>query len=504
MYSGRAQAAACAAPTTDYGTATSTIKIDNAATYRVWSRMLAPDANSNSYALEIDGTNCYIVGDAGLTAGTWTWVDFQSGQTGSKISRDLTVGDHTIKMIGREAGVKLGRVLFISDANCVPVDNGSNCTTAGDTTPPVVNLTAPNADASVAGVTDVTATATDNVGVSKVEFYINGGLAATDQSSPYSYSWNTANLANGAAAIMAKAYDAAGNVASDTRQVTIANGDKEAPSTPGGISAAANAYNKVTVKWNASTDNVAVKGYRLSRDGVTLADVTNGTQYVDNTVLPSTTYNYQVIAYDAANNDSGLSTVATAKTPAPTTVDTQAPSAPTNVKATEAGKTQVNVSWTASTDNVGVAAYDVYRATGSITAAKVATVTTNSYGDSGLSPKTKYTYYVIARDNAGNASGKSATASATTQKETKVTTGSLTGKVTFDKKIWWNRPLVMIEVNGNRRIHAAKSDGSYTINRIPAGRYSVKYGAIGAKTQTVIVQIDDSKTTTQNVTLQKR
>src|SRR6266511_4344046 len=107
MYSGRAQAAACAAPTTDYGTATSTIKIDNAATYRVWSRMLAPDANSNSYALEIDGTNCYIVGDAGLTAGTWTWVDFQSGQTGSKISRDLTVGDHTIKMIGREAGVKL-------------------------------------------------------------------------------------------------------------------------------------------------------------------------------------------------------------------------------------------------------------------------------------------------------------------------------------------------------------------------------------------------------------
>lgn len=499
---GRAAAAACAAPSADYGSSTSTIKLDNAAAYRIWSRILAPDSNNNSYLLEVDGTTCYTVGDAGITANTWTWVDYQGGGTGQKITQNLTAGSHTLKMIGREPGVRLGKVLLVSDTNCVPVDTGANCEVAGDTTPPVTSITAPAAG-TVSGTVNVTADATDNVGVTKVEFYVNGGLAATDTTSPYSYSWNTTTAVNGTAALMVKAYDAAGNVTSDTRQVTIANGDNQAPTTPTNVTATADAYNKVTVKWNASTDNVGVKGYRVSRDGVTVGDVTTGTQYVDNSVLPTTTYSYQVIAYDAANNISGLSTVATVKTPAPSTVDTQAPSAPTNVKATAIGKDQVNVSWTASTDNVGVSAYDVYRMTGSITAAKVATVTTTSYGDTGLSANTRYTYYIIARDVAGNASAKSASANARTEREPKTKTGTLSGTVTFTKKQWWNRPLVMLEVDGHRRIHAVKSDGTYTINRIPAGKYTVKYGAFDARTQSVVVKIESDKTTVQDITLQQ-
>jgi chitodextrinase len=501
----RAQAAACGAASADYGTATSTVKIDNTATYQVWSRILAPDTTNNSYSLEIDGNNCYIVGDTGITAGNWTWVDFQNGSTNSKISVDLPAGNHTIKMIGREAGVKLGRVLFVSDANCVPVDTGSNCTVVGDTTSPTVDLTSPQNAATVSGSTDLIATATDNVAVTKVDFLVNGVLAATDTNSPYSYTWDTTKVANGSVNLTAKAYDAAGNTATDTAQVTVSNGDNQAPSTPDGVTAQANAYNKVTVKWAASTDNTAVKGYRVSRDGVTVGDVTTGTQFVDTTVLPSTAYSYQVAAYDAAGNVSGLSTVAKVTTPAPTTIDTQAPSTPTNVQATAVGQTQVNVSWTASTDNVGVAAYDVYRTTGSITAAKVATVSTTSYGDTGLTAGTKYTYYVMARDTAGNISGKSATATAMTAKATKPTKkGGITGTVSYAKKQWWNRPLVMLEVNGHRRVYAVKSDGTYTIKDIPAGTYTVKYVAFGAKTEKVKLKIEAGKTISQNVTLHAR
>lgn len=500
----QAEAAACEVPPGDFGTSTSTVKIDTAATYRIWSRMLVSDTTNNSYLLEVDGNNCFTVGDSGLTPGSWTWVDYQKGNTGDKIFMNLTAGDHSIKMIGREGGVKLDRVLFVSDTDCTPTGNGSNCTVTGDTTPPAVDLTAPEAGASVEGIVDITASASDNVGVTKVEFYINGVLTTTDVNAPYSHSWNTAANANGPVSLMAKSYDAAGNTSSDTRQVTVANGDKQAPSTPDGLSVQANAYNKVTVTWSASTDNVGVAGYRVSRDGVTLGDVTTGRQYVDSTVLPSTEYNYQVVAYDVAGNVSGLSTVAKVTTPAAPVADTQPPSAPASLSATAAGKNQINLSWIASADNIGVAAYDVYRSTGSITAGKVATVTTTSFGDTGLKAGTQYTYYVIARDQAGNASLKSATATAKTEADAKVGHGKLKGKVTFSKKRWWNRPLVIIHANGHRQIHSTKANGDYTISGLPAGTYRVTYTAFGARSQTVTIKVEANKVKTQNITLRSR
>jgi hypothetical protein len=164
----------------------------------------------------------------------------------------------------------------------------------------------------------------------------------------------------------------------------------------------------------------------------------------------------------------------------------------------------VNVSWTASTDNVGVVAYDVYRTTGSITAAKVATVSTASYGDTGLAADTTYTYYVIARDSAGNASAKSATSSTKTDSNTQKTTGVLNGKVIYGKKRWWNRPTVTLQVHGHRRIYSVKSDGSYTIANLPAGTYRVTYAAFGARAQTVQVKIEAGKVKTQNVTLRSK
>jgi hypothetical protein len=81
-----------------------------------------------------------------------------------------------------------------------------------DTTAPTVVITSPNNGAAVNGNVSVEASATDNVGVTKVEFYIDGSLAATTRSAPYSYRWAVKRERPGAHSLQCKAYDAAGNV----------------------------------------------------------------------------------------------------------------------------------------------------------------------------------------------------------------------------------------------------------------------------------------------------
>jgi hypothetical protein len=82
----------------------------------------------------------------------------------------------------------------------------------GDTQAPAVSITAPLNGATVVGTVAVNATASDNVGVTKVEFYLDGVLKSTDTTSPYSWSWDTTASSNGSHSLTAKAYDAALNV----------------------------------------------------------------------------------------------------------------------------------------------------------------------------------------------------------------------------------------------------------------------------------------------------
>src|SRR4029077_11273760 len=82
--------------------------------------------------------------------------------------------------------------------------------------------------------------------------------------------------------------------------------------------------------------------------------------------------------------------------------DTTPPSVPTGLTATAASSSQINLSWTASTDNVGVAGYKVYRG-----GTQVGTSSTTSYSDSGLAASTSYNYTVAAYDAAGNTSAQS-------------------------------------------------------------------------------------------------
>lgn len=104
----------------------------------------------------------------------------------------------------------------------------------GDITPPATSITAPAAGATLGGTVSVTASASDNVGVTKVEFFLDGALQSTDTVSPYAWSWNTASASNGAHLLTSKAWDAANNSTTSVAvSVTVSNGGGSAANVAG-------------------------------------------------------------------------------------------------------------------------------------------------------------------------------------------------------------------------------------------------------------------------------
>lgn len=92
---------------------------------------------------------------------------------------------------------------------------------AGDLVPPTVELSTPASSVTVTGNVTLSAKATDNVGVVRVDFYVDGKLHRSDSSAPYSVSWNSRSVSKGSHVIKAVAVDAASNTASDTHTVTV-------------------------------------------------------------------------------------------------------------------------------------------------------------------------------------------------------------------------------------------------------------------------------------------
>jgi chitodextrinase len=174
-------------------------------------------------------------------------------------------------------------------------------------------------------------------------------------------------------------------------------GDCTPPSTPT-LSLAGSTSSSVSLSWTASTDNVGVTGYLVTRNGTTVATVT-GTSYTDSSLAPGA-YRYTVVARDAAGNTSPASNTVSVNVGC---TDCTPPSTPTGLTSPAQTPTTIALSWAASTDNVGVAGYRVYRG-----ATLIGSPTGTSFTDTGLSPSTAYTYTVAAYDTAGNPSPASA------------------------------------------------------------------------------------------------
>ncbi|TKB90946.1 MAG: hypothetical protein E8D41_10790, partial [Nitrospira sp.] len=188
--------------------------------------------------------------------------------------------------------------------------------------------------------------------------------------------------------------------------------DTTPPSNVTGLTATAVSATQINLSWATATDNIAVTGYRVERcpgagcTNFAQIAVPTGTTFSDTGLTASSSYSYQVKAVDAAGNVSvNFSNVATATTAA-APPDTIPPTDPTNLTATAASSSQINLTWTASTDSGGLAGYGVERCqgVGCTNFVQIATPSTNSYSDTGLTAGTSYSYRIRAVDNAGNSS----------------------------------------------------------------------------------------------------
>lgn len=280
-----------------------------------------------------------------------------------------------------------------------------------DTTPPSVPAGL-NANATSSSQINLSWTgSTDNVAVTGYQVERCQGASCTNFSlltTVTGTSHNDTSLAPSTTyRYRVRATDAAGNlsgysgIATATTQGTP---DTTAPSVPTGLNGSGTSTSQISLSWTASTDNVAVTGYKVFRNGVQVGTSATAS-FQDSSLTVNTSYSYTVSAYDAANNNSAQS----AGVDVSTLPDTTAPSVPTNLSAQVVSPTQITLSWNLSTDNVGVAGYKIYRDGEFIT-----TSTVTPWQNTGLTPGTTYSYTISAFDGAGNESAQTAPVVATT------------------------------------------------------------------------------------------
>ncbi|HSW79932.1 MAG TPA: Ig-like domain-containing protein [Candidatus Saccharimonadales bacterium] len=232
--------------------------------------------------------------------GTKVSTDTTSPYNYSWNTTNVSLGTHTIQAKATDPSGNLGSSSTIS-------------VNVADQTPPTITLTAPTNGSALKGSATISATASDNAGgagVAKVEFYVDGALKGTDTTSPYSISWDTTTATNASHTVNAIAYDAATPANTATSGNSTVTVDNAAPSTPSNLQMTSNTFTSITLSWTASSDNVGVTGYRVSRNGTVLTTTSGSSfSYIDSGLTASTTYSYSVVALDAVGNASPAATL---------------------------------------------------------------------------------------------------------------------------------------------------------------------------------------------------
>ncbi|HUS26592.1 MAG TPA: DUF4082 domain-containing protein [Nevskiaceae bacterium] len=223
-----------------------------------------------------------------------------------------------------------------------------------DTTPPTITFSNISEGQTLSGDTAIIVEAHDDKAVQKVEYYIDDVLIKVTYAPPFTYTWPSSTVVDGAHIIKAKAYDAAGNNALVQVGITTVNGvaaaatpsaslattptatkpstakstassqtssqgggtdngggqstppDTTAPSDPTSLYVTHNAAGFDALSWTPATDNVGVAGYQILRDGQQIATSTVA-HYYDMRISDGNNYQYSIKAYDAASNVSGAS-----------------------------------------------------------------------------------------------------------------------------------------------------------------------------------------------------
>ncbi len=316
-------------------------------------------------------------------------------------STSVANGSHVISIVARDAAGNTDTASVT-----VTVNNA-----VADTTPPTVSMTAPANNATVSGTAvQASASASDNVGVAGVQFYLGSNpMGAEDTSAPYSYSWNSTAVPNGSYTVSAVARDDAGNTNTSSVNITISNA--VADTTPPNASITAPA-NNATVSGNrtltaSATDNVGVVGVQFMVDGTNVGTEDTSSPYSrswNTTAVSNGSHVISIVARDAAGNtDTASINVTVDNMVADTTPPSVSLTAPAN-NATVSG-TAVTASASAS-DNVGVTGVQFYLDDNPMGAEDTAAPYSYSW-DSTVVPNGSYTVSAVARDDAGNTSTSS-------------------------------------------------------------------------------------------------
>ena len=240
-----------------------------------------------------------------------------------------------------------------------------------------------------------------------VSVTVDGGSAQT-VSFPGTGAWTTyqtrtakVTLKAGPNKIKATATTANGGPNADKLTAVLTGpADNEAPTPPKNLQFVSSTHNSVSLKWEAATDNVGVIGYDVYQHGQLVTSVGNVLEATATGLQPDTEYDWTVFAKDRAGNVSQASNNVPGRTkPAPP--DSEAPTTPGNLRGTGVTSTSASIAWNASTDNVGVTAYEIHvdgalkqTADGTATTATIASLTTGQ----------EYKVKVRAKDRAGNLS----------------------------------------------------------------------------------------------------
>ncbi len=353
----------------------------------------APAAPSNLAA---------VVTSAGDVDLTWQESQDNVAVTGYRIDRD---GDplETVAAVTAwsDTTVAPGDHTYVVHA----LDAGENISQpSNEAAATVPDLTAPTAPRSLAatggpGQVELSWDASDDdVAVTRYRVLRAGTEIADLGAAARNYTDD--RLAPGDYSYTVHALDAAANE-SEPGSVEATVPDTTDPSAPGNLTATVNG-DQVDLQWDASGDDVAVTGYRVLRGDTEIASLDEtATTYADTALAPDD-YSYTVRAVDAAGNESEPSDSATATVP-----DTEPPDAPAGLTATASGSAQVDLAWSAASDNVAVTAYEIYR-----DGAAIATIDPATSHSDTVVPGT-YAYELRAVDAAGNASDPSNEATVT-------------------------------------------------------------------------------------------
>lgn len=250
------------------------------------------------------------------------------------------------------------------------------------------------------------AASTDNLRLTGYDIYQGTNRVGSSTSTSY-----TATGLTGSTGYTFKvvAKDAGGNVSAASNPVSVTtnavSGDP-APTAPTNLVATGKTTNSVSLSWTASTDNTGVTGYDVYRGTALAGSTASATSFTAAGLSPGTSYTFTVKAKDGAGNVSAASNALTVTT---TADDLVAPSTPANLTSTGKTSGTVSLAWNASTDNVGVAGYNVYRGS-----TLEGTTASTSYVALGLASGTAYAFTVRAKDAAGNLSPASNPVTVTT------------------------------------------------------------------------------------------